>query len=127
MQTVFLQNDAGKSFVKKKLPVQSQYAPVYAMSAMDINNDGNTDLVLAGNNSFTRIKFGDYRANHGVVLLGDGKNNFTCLPQYKSGFNIRGDVKSIEPVNIKNSNYILFGVNNDSLQVYKIKLNENLH
>lgn len=127
MQTVLLQNDAGKSFVKKELPVQSQYAPVYAMSAMDINNDGNTDLILAGNNSFTRIKFGDYRANHGVVLLGDGKNNFTYLPQYKSGFNIRGDVKSIEPVNTKSSNYILFGVNNDSLQVYKIRLSNGLN
>ena len=120
MQTVLLQNESGKSFTKKDLPVEAQYAPVYAMYATDINDDGNTDLILAGNNSFTRIKFGNYRANHGIALLGDGKNNFIYMPQYKTGFNVRGNVRSIETINTKNnSSYILFGLNNDTLQVYK--------
>ena len=119
MQTVLLQNEAGKSFIKKELPVEAQYAPVYAMTATDINDDGNIDLVLAGNNSFTRIKFGNYRANHGAILLGDGKNDFTYMPQYKSGLNINGNVKSMETINTENNSYVLFGINNDTLQVYK--------
>ena len=119
MQTVLLQNEAGKSFIKKELPVETQYAPVYAMTATDINDDGNIDLILGGNNSFTRIKFGNYRANHGVILLGDGKNDFAYMPQYKSGLNIKGNVKSMETINTENNRCVLFGINNDTLQVYK--------
>lgn len=119
MQTVLLQNNAGKSFTKKTLPVQAQYAPVYAMDTIDINNDGKTDLILAGNNSFTRIRFGSYRANHGVVLSGDGGNGFTYIPQYNSGIDVKGDVRFLKTVAGKTGRYILFGVNDDSLQVYK--------
>ncbi|MFT4155863.1 VCBS repeat-containing protein [Parafilimonas sp.] len=121
MQTVLLQNEAGKAFAQKELPIQVQYAPVYAMAATDVNDDGNTDLILAGDNSFTRIKFGNYRANHGITLLGDGRNSFTYLPQYKSGLNIRGSVRSLQAVSAKNNLYVLFGMNNDTLQVYKCK------
>jgi len=49
---------------------------------------------LSGNNASTRIKFGRYRANHGVVLLGDGKGNFSYLGQQKSGLSIRNDIRS---------------------------------
>ena len=60
METVYLENKGKKGFTLKKLPVEAQYAPVYAITATDVNHDGKTDLILAGNNSWTRIKFGRY-------------------------------------------------------------------
>ncbi len=82
-------------------------------------------MILAGNNTFTRIKFGNYQANHGIVLLGNGYNNFMYLPQNKAGFNIKGNVRSTVTINTKNNRYILFGTNNDTLQVYKYKKKGN--
>ena len=75
-------------------------SPRYMRSPpMDINKDGKKDLILAGNNSWTRIRYGKYSANHGIVLTGDGKGNFKYMPQYESGLSVRGDVRSIAQVN----------------------------
>lgn len=120
MQTVLLQNNAGKKFELKTLPAEAQYAPVYAIAASDVNGDGNADIILAGNNSYTRIKFGNYRSNHGVVLLGDGKNNFSNLSQSQSGLNLKGSVRNMQLLNIQGKQKLLLGVNDESLQTYSI-------
>ena len=117
MQTIYLENKGKDGFVLKQLPIEAQYSPVYAIATADVNDDGKMDMILAGNNSYTRIKFGRYKANHGVVLLGDGKNNFTYLPQNKSGLNVRGDVRSMQIIQSKNNSKIIFGVNDDSVKV----------
>ncbi|HYK55614.1 MAG TPA: RNA-binding protein, partial [Flavisolibacter sp.] len=117
METVYLQNDGEAGFTLKPLPVEAQYAPVYAILSADINKDGNKDLVLAGNNTFTRIKFSRYDANHGMLFLGNGKGSFCYVPQYQSGFDIKGDVRSA----IKLNDLLLFGMNNDKVKAYHIR------
>ncbi len=116
MRTVYLENKGDKGFEMHELPVEAQFSPVYAITAMDINKDGKKDLVLAGNNSWTRIRYGRYAANHGTILLGDGKGNFTFLPPAQSGLTVRGDVRSIEYIN----NYLFFGINNQPVKVYAL-------
>ena len=115
LSTVYLENQGG-NFIEKLLPVQAQYAPVYSMLATDLDKDGNLDLILAGNNKYNRIYLGNCDANHGVVLLGDGKGNFSYSPQYQSGLNLKGDVRSAVQVN----DLILFGVNDSKIRAYKI-------
>src|SRR5207237_7504794 len=96
MQTVYLQNEGEKGFIVHPLPMEAQYAPVYAITGLDANHDGKTDILLAGNNTWTRIKFGRYMANHGVLLLNDGKGGFTYVPQSQSGLDIRDNVRSLQ-------------------------------
>ena len=55
--TCFLSNATGK-FTVSQLPKEVQYSPVYAINQMDFNGDGNTDLLLCGNNSYTKIRLG---------------------------------------------------------------------
>jgi len=88
-----------------------------AIAAMDINKDGKKDLVLAGNNTFTRIKFSRYDANHGVVVLGDGKGGFSYLPQWQSGLHLDGNVRSVEIF----GNRIIFGLNDSNPVTYLLK------
>ena len=71
-------------------------------------------MLLAGNNTWTRIKFGRYSANHGVLLQGDGKGGFNYMPQYKSGLSLRGNVKSLALVNAGSSKKIIAGINDDN-------------
>ncbi|HEY4935037.1 MAG TPA: VCBS repeat-containing protein, partial [Puia sp.] len=123
MQTIYLENRGKQGFVLKQLPSEAQYAPVYAINALDINQDGKMDLVLSGNNSWSRIKFGRYRANHGVVLLGDGKGNFTYVPQSKSGLNIRDDIRSAQVISSGKKVKILFGANNAQVKSYTLNSN----
>lgn len=116
LETMYLEN-TGKGFVQRQLPVEAQYAPVYAIAAADINKDGIKDLVLAGNNTFTRIKFSRYDANPAMLFLGDGKGGFTYLPQWKSGLKVKGDIRSMAIVNDK----LFFGLNNNRAVMYSVK------
>jgi hypothetical protein len=118
--TVYLQNDGDHGFTRKALPTQAQYAPVYAATSIDVNNDGKKDLLLAGNNSWTRIKFGRYSANHGILLLGDGKGNFSYVPQVNSGLNVRGDVRSMLQIKGGAGVTVLFGMNNAPVVSYRV-------
>jgi hypothetical protein len=123
MQTIYLENRGKQGFVLKQLPLQVQYAPVYAISVVVANHDGKKDLVLSGNNSWTRIKFGRYRANHGELLINDGKGNFTYVPQAKCGLNIRDDIRSSQIILCGKKIKALFGANNDRIITYTLNKN----
>ena len=116
LETIYLEN-TGNEFKVKHLPIEAQYSPVYSIITADVNKDGNKDLILAGNNTFTRIKFSRYDANHAILLLGDGKGNFAYLPQWQSGLNVQGNVRSMVQINDK----IMFGVNNSKVVTYLFK------
>ena len=113
LQTIYLEN-RGKSFKVKALPLQAQFSPVYAITSTDVNRDGNKDIILAGNLSTTRIKFGKYDASTGTVLLGDGKGNFQNVPTSKTGLNLKGDVRSMLVL----GNKLVVGMNNEKVRVF---------
>ncbi len=100
---------------RKDLPVEAQYAPVYDAHPMDYNADGDIDLLLTGNMNETRIRFPKYDANYGVLLRGDGSGEFSYVPQRRSGFALKGDVRSV----LQLGDRLLFGRNRDSLAVYR--------
>ncbi|HEY1870836.1 MAG TPA: RNA-binding protein, partial [Chitinophagaceae bacterium] len=113
--TIILKN-TGNGFTVEQLPAEAQYAPVFAVCCVDVNKDGDDDLLLFGNNNYNRIRIGRLDANHGMLFLNDGKGKFSYVPQYKSGFNIRGDVRSALMMN----NKLFIGVNNKPVQVYQL-------
>ena len=116
LETIYLEN-TGKMFEKRPLPVEAQFSSVYAMAIADLNRDGNMDLVMAGNNSLSRIYLGRQDASHAMVLLGDGKGKLKYLSPLESGLNMRGDVRSI----LINADGLIFGVNNEPIKSFKIK------
>ena len=119
LETLYLENQGGK-FVVKELPIEAQFAPVYAMTTVDYNQDGNPDLVLAGNQSAIRIRMGVMDANYGQLLEGDGKGNFKYIPQPQSGLTLKGDVKSMQSVRVGDETYLLVGINNAGVESYKL-------
>ncbi|HLZ88999.1 MAG TPA: VCBS repeat-containing protein, partial [Puia sp.] len=115
-QTLWLRN-TGKGFERKELPIQAQYSPVYSIAAVDLDHDGHKDLVLAGNNIYNKILLGRDDANHGLVLLNDGKGNFRYLPPARSGLTIRGDNRSIETI----GDEMFFGMNDQPVRVFRLR------
>jgi len=83
VKAYYLENKNNK-FEFRELPFQAQFSPVFTIQSLDINNDGNLDIILAGNLSASRAKFGYYNASYAQLLLGDGKGNFTYSNQQKS-------------------------------------------
>jgi hypothetical protein len=114
--TCWLEN-TGKGFVMHDLPVQAQYSPIYAIAATDVNGDGHPDLVLCGNQQYNLIRLGRDDANHGLVLLGDGKGHFSYAPPMSSGLTLRGDVRSLLSV----GDYLVAGVNDQPVRVWRVQ------
>jgi hypothetical protein len=102
------------------LPTEAQIAPVYAISSLDYDDDGDQDLLIAGNNEFNRVKLGEMNANHGLLLRNDGDLHFSNIPSTISGLNVRGDTRSIVPIKIQDHQYLMFGINNRIAESYKI-------
>ena len=88
---------------------------------MDVNNDGKKDVILGGNNQTTRIKLGQYSANHGLVLLGDGKGHFSSLAASQTGLKLRGDVRDLVNIRGKKGDKLMVGVNNQAVKVFEKK------
>jgi hypothetical protein len=121
MHTLYFENQGTKGFVPHALPVEAGYSPVYGIVAKDLDGDGKKDLLLAGNNTWTRIKFGHNLANHGVLLKGDGKGGFKYVPQYESGLQLRGNVRSLVTANLGGKPVIVAGMNDSTAVLIKRK------
>lgn len=117
-ETVWFENNNGV-FVPHSLPVQANYAPVYAIGIDDYDRDGKKDILLGGNIEQTRIKIGRIDASYGVLLTGDGSGHFNYIPQLQSGLNVKGCVRDIISLKNNNEKCVVFTVNNQSPVTYK--------
>jgi len=112
--TYFIMGADGK-YQEKKLPIESQFSPIFTITPLDYDKDGKTDLLLCGNINHAKLRFGKCDGNYGVLLKNDGNGNFQYINQQQSGFHLRGDVRSVINVNDK----WLFGINQQELKAYK--------
>ena len=120
LSSVFIENKSNGKLEIKKLPQDAQIAPLFGMLAMDINNDGNLDLIAVGNHYWTDVVIGKYDALKGLTMLGDGHGNFKPVPLHKSGFIVDNDARALVRVESKN-NKSLFIISQvlDSVKMFK--------
>jgi hypothetical protein len=119
LETVYFEN-TNSGFKAKPLPRLAQAFPVYAILPIDLNGDGHLDLILGGNQNQTRIRIGKIDAGLGLILIGDGKGGFQPLTPDQSGLGIKGDIKSILSLNSPSQRILLFGINQQALQIYRL-------
>ncbi|MGI8635828.1 MAG: FG-GAP repeat domain-containing protein, partial [Segetibacter sp.] len=116
-ETTYFENDKG-IFKAKKLPLEANFFPVFAISTGDFDHDGKQDIILAGNIDHARIKIGKMDAGYGVLLKGDGKGHFEYMPQLKSGLSVPGCTRDIIKLNGKNGDRVIFAINNGTPVIY---------
>lgn len=116
LETSYFESTVNGKFIKKALPMQSQLAPVFAMNILDVNGDGNLDVIMVGNINHPRLRLGKSDANFGCLMLGDGRGAFTYVSQKKSGFKLKGDVRSVMSL----GNTLVFGINEDKIRAYQL-------
>jgi hypothetical protein len=124
--TSYMENLGGGKFALKALPQVTQYAPVNGLQAEDINNDGNLDLILVGNDFGNEIISGRYDALNGAVLFGDGKGEFNPVSEMESGFLVTGDAKALARLNGSANDMFIATQNKDSLMIYIKKMKADM-
>ncbi|MDB5247305.1 MAG: repeat domain in Vibrio, Colwellia, Bradyrhizobium and Shewanella [Segetibacter sp.] len=123
MNTSYIENKGNGQFTIKPLPLEAQAAPVYAMATEDVDDDGNLDLLLVGNDYGMEPGGGRHDAFTGLCLKGNGNGNFISLPLAKSGFFVNGDAKGLATVHTaKGEDVVVATQNQDSLKVFSGKV-----
>lgn len=124
-ESSYFENKGAGTFIKKKLPVEAQFAPIFGMLAADYNDDGNMDVLLTGNSYGTEASTGRYDAMTGLLLAGDGTGNFKSVISCQTGFKADTDVKGMaELVTGKGTRIILIGNNASTMEAYQLDKND---
>ena len=120
-ESIIAINEGDGKFTIKILPYQVQFSCVFGITSTDINNDGNLDLILGGNNFEFKPQYSRLDANFGSVLLGDGKLNFTWQDYTTSGFFIKNEIKHLQQFKDKNGRrFLIAAINNDKPKIFEL-------
>ena len=115
---VILSSDKGYDI--KSLPDIAQRSPITKIHTLDIDSDGNKDLVLFGNRSKNALKLGRSDANYGTLLFGGGDGSFSLSSALKTGLSVKGDVSDV----IEIDSVIYVAKSDQELSIYKLNSNE---
>ncbi len=111
-QSMYLQNNGSEGFTMKPLPAMAQYSSLNGMLADDFNRDGLTDLFVNTNDYSADPNTGRYDALNGLVMLGDGKGNFSPISMTTAGVTISGNGKSLVKLRSANGSYLVAAAQN---------------
>lgn len=123
----YVENLGDGTFRLTPLDIFSQISSINAMVTLDVNQDGNMDVLYAGNLYGSEVETPRNDSSYGGLLIGDGKGGFVSQMPYESGLMIRGEVKSALKMKLAGgADGILFAKNNAPLQLIRIEQNEKL-
>jgi len=116
---VFLNGGKGH-FTMEALPLEAQLSPMFTAVVSDLNGDGFTDILLAGNFYGLKPQTGRFDASFGTLLLGDSQHHFHYEAPKQSGLFIRGEARDATILNPgKKDPLIVVARNNDDLLIFQ--------
>jgi hypothetical protein len=115
----YFDNDGQGKFMFHPFPTLAQLAPVNAIVADDVNKDGVTDLLLAGNEYQASVMTGRYDAFCGLLLTGNGHGGFVAVAPASSGLMLDGDVKDLKMVHVGGRRLLVVAVNDQPMKVLR--------
>lgn len=108
-------NENGR-FTRQNFPHNEQYFNWNSMEVLDINSDGNLDIVVAGNLYEAEVETPRGDAGNGLVLLGDGTGSFE--KQLTSDRNWgNSNVKNLKLIMVDGKQAVLIGSSNAKLKL----------
>jgi hypothetical protein len=110
-------NGGDGTFTLRSLPVEAQFAPIYAALPGDFDADGSVDLIVAGNTSAVPPVRGQYDASYGLLLRGDGAGGLSSVDLAVSGLVIAGEVRGLGLVRSAGGARIVVARNGAPVQV----------
>ena len=121
-KSVIAINTGDGNFEIKEMPAKAQFSSIHAIKVIDLNNDENLDIIIAGNDYDLKPQFSRLDASYGLVLINDGEGNFKAETSEKTGLFFKGQVRDLKIIqNKKGERSLLVGINNEKPQFYKLQ------
>ncbi|MGB5227062.1 MAG: VCBS repeat-containing protein [Eudoraea sp.] len=120
-ESIIAVNEGNGNFTVIKLPSRSQLSCICGITCTDVNNDGNLDLIMGGNNFEFKPQYSRLDANYGNVLLGDGSLGFEWQDYDTSGFYIRDEIKHLKQFKDKTGRtFIIVAINEKKPKIFEL-------
>ena len=87
-------------FTLQPLPIEAQFAPLFASLIHDFNGDQFIDIMMGGNFYQSKPEIGKYDATYGLLFLGRHQRGFEVASSLSSGLNIEGAIRDIQMVQV---------------------------
>lgn len=116
-----LWNEGNGIFNFSPFSPNAQISPLFDFQLMDLNQDGNLDIVAVGNLFEAEVETVRHDAGMGLVLLSDGKGNFN-VAEGNGGLFVPGNARAISQFSYTTQNIpLLLVMNNDHfMQVFQV-------
>jgi hypothetical protein len=122
----YCRNNGNGKFTLIPLPFMAQLSALNGMVAEDFDGDGNLDVAINTNDFRADLNAGQYDALNGLVLKGDGTDNFVPLSILQSGIFIQGNGKALAALRSKSGKLLLAASQNRGpLKIFELK-NESI-
>lgn len=116
LESVAILNKESGSIIKK-LPLRTQFSPVYGIWTGHLSNSNSLDFITVGNLYEVKPMAGQYDASYGTVVTSDLKS----IPETISGFSVKGSGrKVISLVNSEGETILVIARNNAPPLFYRV-------
>lgn len=119
--SICLENRDGE-LVPHTLPVEAQFSSINDILIDDFDEDGITDLLVAGNLFGSEVETARNDAGLGLLLQGKGDFQFTALPMVESGISFPTEIKHLGLLDMGSKQWVIGVANNDQVSLLELSL-----
>lgn len=121
LRSAWIENLGDGGFVFHQLPAAAQLAPLFAVTTVDLNQDGYEDLVAVGNDYGTETGGGRIDALNGIALLFEpAAKSFRPLSIQESGLFVPGNGRSLVRLRRGEEQVLIAAENQGQTRAYEL-------
>ncbi|MBD99342.1 MAG: hypothetical protein CMO34_05820 [Verrucomicrobia bacterium] len=114
----YMENKGDGTYQIHSLPNEAQISCVNSILIDDHDNDGNLDVLIAGNMHGSEVETPRNDAGIGLWLKGDGKGGFKPITARESGFYAPWVVNDMRTIIVNGKEVVLLANNNKKMQAF---------
>ena len=119
MSSMIAMNDGQGNFEMRRLNDEAQLSCINAFAVLDLDEDGDEDVVCAGNNHYLLPQFSLLDASRGEVLINDG-GALTYMDPRTTGLNLQGTVRELAVIDKNGKKNLLAMINNQRAKLLQL-------
>lgn len=121
LYSIYLENKGNGEFSIEKLPNQVQISPILDFQFLDIDNDGQDEIISVGNLYNTEVETVRYDASYGNIMKFDN-GEFNTMSVKQTRVSVQGDSKNSSLITLNNGKKLLLITrNNDSIKTFMLE------
>ena len=117
---IYIDNNLG-SFSWSPMDFSFQGSSYNCGVVLDVNKDGNLDIVLGGNIFDSEVETPRNDSEFGTVAINDGTGAFAKISNDQTGLYVPYETRDMDIINIGDKKYVIFANNNAPLKTYILK------